>query len=141
MRNNALHFLAVDTIPERSGQILQVELEDILHPEGQVPSQHYRLAVELGEIKQPIIVELTGRVSRYNLIHTANYRVYDPVSGANLHQGNAKRVSSYNVSTADFSTYTAERDARERGLKELAQDLVMRLAAAFEAPNSPIEAP
>lgn len=133
--NTMLHYVAVDSIPGRSGQILQVALEDGLHPEGRQPELSYRLGVSLNEVKQPIIVERTGRVTRYNLILSANFRVYDPSSGRTLHKGKARRISSYNVSTADFATFSAERDARERGLKELAEDIIMRLAAAFEVPQ------
>lgn len=126
-----MHYIAVDDIPSRAGQILQIALEDGLHPQGDAPKHSYRLAVQLEETRQPIIIERTGRVTRYNLIHTAKFRVYDPRGGQDMHKSNAKRISSYNVAPSDFSTFVGERDARERGLKELAQDILMQLAAAF----------
>jgi len=130
--SNALNFIAVDSIPDRSGQILQVALEDGIHPEGRQPENTYRLSVDLQEIKQPIIIERNGRISRYNLIHVAKFRVYNPYDNATLHSGTAKRISSYNVSLSDFSTFIAEREGHERGLTALAQDIIMQLASAFE---------
>lgn len=128
----ALQYVMLEEVPSRSGQILQTELEDILHPSGQYPAPRYRLALTLTEEKQPIVIERNGRVSRYNLLLKAEYRLTDFVSGAPLHQGKVRRNSSFNASLSDFSTYVSESDARNRGVKQIAQDIAMRLAAQLK---------
>ncbi len=128
-QNAVLQYIMVDNIPTRSGQILKIELEDLLHPDGQYPQPRYRLAVNFSEEKQPIVIESNARVSRYNLILKADYTLIDLTSGATVHQGSVKRLSSYNSSLSDFSTYVAEGDALNRGVKQLAHDVANRLIA------------
>lgn len=132
----SLQKLVIEQIPGRDGQILRVALEDGIRPNGEQPaSQDLRLSVDMNIKKQPVIIELDGRITRYNLEIIARYRVTNLSSGKILHRDTARRISSYNVASSDFSTFIAERDARERGLKALADQMLMQLAAALEPVN------
>jgi LPS-assembly lipoprotein len=125
-----LPFVQIEKIDAgRPGQILQMELEDLFHPDGQYPQPRHRLAVTLTQAKQPIVIESNARVSRYNVLFTADYRLIDLLSGATVHQGKVSRQSSYNASLSDFSTYVAEGDAFNRGVKQIAKDVTGRVTA------------
>lgn len=128
-----LQYVSLNTIDAgRAGQILQTELEDLLHPDGAYPSPRYRLSATLEESKQPIVIERNARVSRYNLMMLAKYNLIDLNSGATIYQSETRRIGSYNASLSDFSTFVAESDARNRTVKQLAQDIAMRLTAKLK---------
>jgi LPS-assembly lipoprotein len=130
----ALPALQIEKIPGRDGQILQTALEDGLNPQGMTPAEaHYTLSASLNTQKTPVVIELDGRISRFNLRHDVRFSVKDLRTGAVVHRGRAKRVSSYNVALSDFSTFMAERDARKRGLEVLAEQIIMQLAAATQS--------
>jgi LPS-assembly lipoprotein len=123
-----MQTIQVSLIPNRSGQILQTELEDLLHPDGQFPTPRYRLDTTLEETKQPIVIETNGRVSRYNLILLARYNLYEVQSNALISSGSVKRISGFNASLSDFSTFVSENDTHDRNLKQMAKDITLRLA-------------
>lgn len=125
-----LQYVSLDTIDAgRGGQILQTELEDLLHPDNAYPTPRYRLQVQLLETKQPVVIERNARVSRYNLLMVAQYSLIDLNSGGTIYTNETKRIGSYNASLSDFSTFVAEGDARNRNIKQLANDIVMRISA------------
>ena len=124
-----LQYVSVAPIEAgRGGQVLQTELEDLLHPDNVFPTPRYTLKVTLEEAKQPIVIERNARVSRYNLVMIARYELVDLNSGATVYRNETKRIGSYNASLSDFSTYVAEGDARNRNIKQLANDMVMRIS-------------
>lgn len=130
MGSAELSLVALDPIDNgRSGQVLQTELEDLLHPDNVYPTPRYRLKVVLEEAKQPIVIEQNARVSRYNLLLVAYYTLTDVNTGEAIYRSKLRRMGSYNASLSDYSTYVSENDARERAVRQLANDVVMRLAA------------
>lgn len=132
-----LQSIKVTPIPLRSGQILHIALEDLLHADGEFPMPRYRLDTTLEEAKQPIVIETNGRVSRYNLILVARYNLYDIASNALITNGVVKRISGFNASLSDFSTYVSENDTHDRNLRQIAQDITHRLTSKLSAMGSP----
>ena len=45
--------------------------------------------------------------------------------------GQSNSVNSYNIVDSQFATFISERDARERALRELSEDIRLRLATYF----------
>ncbi len=71
--------------------------------------------------------------TRANLTIVANYVLKSRVSGADnkvVFSGSVKTTSGYNIFTSEFQTLSAEKSARERALKDVAQQLRIRLATA-----------
>lgn len=128
-----LQTIQVSPIPLRSGQILSMALEDLLHADGQFPTPRYRLDTTLEETKQPIVIETNGRVSRYNLILVARYQLYDIQTSALITKGVVKRISGFNASLSDFSTFVSENDTHDRNIRQMAQDMSLRIAMKLSA--------
>lgn len=128
-----LQTIQVSPIPQRSGQILSIALEDLLHADGQYPTPRYRLDTTLEEAKQPIVIETNGRVSRYNLVLVARYSLYEIHSNALVTNGTVKRISGFNSSLSDFSTFVSENDTHDRNIRQMAQDISMRIALKLKA--------
>ena len=53
-------------------------------------------------------------------------------TGQQLTSGTSVSINSYNILSNEFATFSAEQDARERGLREIADDIKVRLAIFFQ---------
>lgn len=116
----------------RAGQVLHSALEDRFSPAGPRPDAPYGLQVSIGKSLVPVVIEPDGNVLRYNVLLNAHFRLYVKSVGKEVFAGSTSRISSYNVSDSDFSSFIAERDATERGLRELAEELRLRISAWYE---------
>lgn len=117
----------------RTGQLFTIALEDALHPSNHYPEPDYLLTSSLEEIKQPIIIERDASITRYNLVLRARYSVQNLKTGDYLLRDKlSQRISSYNVSDSDFATFIADREARERGIEELARTISMELVTLLQ---------
>lgn len=74
-------------------------------------------------------------ITRYALNGTADYRLTEAASGRVLAEGRVSSFSSHSATGTTIATLTAERDARERLMVMLADQVVTRLLAA--APTLP----
>jgi len=120
----------------RIGQLYRIALEDTLHPANEFPTPRYRLTATIEEINQPIIIERDASITRYNLILKTQYSLIDLSNGKVLGKKSGQRISSYNVSDSDFATFVAERDSRERGIRDLARSVSNELASLLKEPQS-----
>jgi len=127
--------VTVDSMPGRSGQLFQAELEDQLNPHGAIPPKPaYRLSATFKTRVVPIGVARDGTVSRYNIYLSSSYTLYRNSDGKPITDGSVSFVNSYNnLTNAYFSTYISEQDALKRGVEELAQLYRQRLTAYFDA--------
>ena len=128
----SLQHIVVETIAGREGQLLTIALEDALHPSGAPAAPHHHLHTTLKLRKQPIGIEPDRSVLRWNLYLTAEFTLNEATTGRVVLRDSARRISSYNVSESDFSSFVAEQDAIKRGIRELAHTIRLRLAAGLQ---------
>jgi len=57
-----------------------------------------------------------------------------PVGEARVFRSSAVSANGYNVLQSEFATLAAQRDARERALSQLAEQISLRVAAALHNP-------
>lgn len=124
--NSALNQIFVEEIPTREGQVLRNELQDLLASTGYV----YRLQVELERERRESGIQEDLRVSRYDIILKASYRLLDD-GGSVVMRDTSKIYSSYNRTSSEFSTFVAEEDATEKAAEQLAYEIRGKLAAYF----------
>lgn len=124
-------------IADRTGQMLRNELLDRLTPTGAAQAQRYLLAVELTESKQSLAIRRDLTATRANLILTAKFKLSERPSNALVLEGRSRSFNSYNISTLEFATLSAETDARRRATQALAEDIATRLALYFDAVAGP----
>ena len=125
--------VAIDFIADRPGQILRNELLDRLVPFGAAATPRYVLAVELEESRQNLAIRRDDTATRANLILTANFTLSERATDEVVLQGRSRSFNSYNISTFEFATLSAETDARRRAARALAEDIASRLALYFDA--------
>lgn len=115
---------------DRTGQMLQYAIEDLLHYDPAYAKYRLRLTVE--EKLQPIGIEQDRRISRYNLIHIIKLALIRSDTGKREFKDTVKITTSYNIVQSDFASHMAERDARERAIQEAAEAIRMRLIGYFQ---------
>ena len=125
----------IKPIKDRIGQQLHNLLLTRLNPSGSPAEPAYKLTITLFESVQELGIQKSSFASRANLRISARYNLV-PVDGtggdgAAGTTGDVLAISSYDISTYEFSTLTARKDARKRAVREIADDLKTRFAVYF----------
>ncbi|MHA1113017.1 MAG: LPS assembly lipoprotein LptE [Alphaproteobacteria bacterium] len=117
----------IDLISDRLGQRLHNALRDRMIPRGGPARPLYRLRVAVNESKRRLAIHKDETTARASLQVSAIFEIFDAGSGAALMKGKARATSSYNVLDSDFATLSAERDAQERAVRVLADEITVRV--------------
>ena len=109
--------------------------ERIVLREGQTPK--YELTVSASENAQRLAVQIDATVTRYNYRLGGRYVLVNLETGEAI-RGRASAVTSYNIVSSQYSTLFAERSAREKAARQLAEeierDIILRLNDPTAAP-------
>lgn len=133
----ALASVQIDVIKDRMGQQLRSMLIDRFAPRGRASRSDYRLSVALTESKAGLAIKKDETATRANLTITARFNLVAlQNSQLGSFKGEAFSTNSYNILTSDFATLSAERDARERALRSLAEEIRLRVASALRNPRA-----
>lgn len=126
-----LASVRVDPLRDRVGQQMHNFLRDRLNPDGQPISPEYRLRVELRETRSELGVRRDETATRANLRVVADFALLRYDGNASLLAGRSSSTTSYDILTNPFATTVSEDNARERALREVADDIRTRLALFF----------
>jgi len=124
---------AVYIVPltDRSGQILHNYLRDRLNPRGQPAAPAYRLLVDVQESVSEVAIRSDETATRANLRLRASFSLRRADNDTVLLDGNSEAITSYNILISQFATYSSEEDARNRGLRELSENIRKQLGTFF----------
>jgi LPS-assembly lipoprotein len=128
-------FATVQVAPmrDRIGQQLHNQLEQLLHPRGAAPRYSYRLDATLKETTTSLAVKKSAFATRANLTVSVTYSLASLSERKSVvHASNSISVS-YNIFDSEFETLVAEKDARTRAVRELAQEIRIRLGVFLRA--------
>ncbi|MCH8002426.1 MAG: hypothetical protein IIA34_12305 [Proteobacteria bacterium] len=127
------HMAAIRIAPlaDRIGQQMHNLLRDRLNPYGQPRDPVYRLDVAIAEARQELGIRKDETASRANLILSASFTLRKLESERVLLQGRTSSVNSFNILTNQFATDFSEADARGRALRELSDNIRVRLGIYF----------
>ena len=130
------HLAAVRISPleGRVGQQLHNLLRDRLNTSGQPRDPSYLLEVALRLSTRKLGIRKDETATRANLTLSARFKLRDLDSKAVLLAGRSVSVNSYDIFDAFYATKVAEDDAARRGLRELADDIGLRLSVYFAGP-------
>jgi LPS-assembly lipoprotein len=121
----------ITPLPDRTGQQLHNLLRDRLNPRGQPVRPRYRLDVQLREVRENLGIRVDETATRANLTVIGVFVLRESETGAVLFASDARSTNSFNILTNQFATGVAENDARERGLREVADGIRARLGIYF----------
>lgn len=134
---NDLAATRINVVADRTGQQLRNDLLTELTPKGgdAVP-QKYELQVRLNENLTQLAIAKDDTTSRASLEIISTFALAKLQDGAQLYSGTSRVTMSYNITTQGFATVSAEQDARRRGVRVIAEDMKLQLAAYFNRLNS-----
>ncbi len=118
---------------DRIGQLLTNELRHLLNPQRNPLKPKYRLTTTLNDTSYSLAVKKTASATRTNLNVQSNYQLYSTINGSVLNSGSNSIIVSYNIYSSDYATLAAEKDAQNRAVKELAQEIRLQLGAYFKS--------
>ncbi|WP_422369319.1 LPS assembly lipoprotein LptE [Pelagibius sp.] len=121
----------IEPLRDRVGQQMHNFLRDRLNPNGQPVAPSYQLRLQITESLSELGVRRDETATRANLRLTTDFTLSDTGSGEQLLNGRSTSTTSYDILENPFATTISERDARERALREVADDIQTRLAVYF----------
>ncbi len=123
----------------RTAQLLRNALLDNINPAGAPARPKYRLVVNVAETENLLAITQAAQVTRTNLQLSGSYRLLDAKTGTVLHSGLARAITAFNVLRIDYGNVVAEKDARARLAKELADKIRDDLAVWLTRPGAPLK--
>tara|TARA_Y100000766_G_C18651528_1_gene480695 strand:+ start:148 stop:669 length:522 start_codon:yes stop_codon:yes gene_type:complete len=126
--SDTLASVEIGPIKDRVGQQIRNALLDGLSPRGAMAVQRYRLNVEASEGVASLAVQKSADATRADLSLSASYNLYDLETGLNLYNGTSRAISSFNILNSEFATLMAEKGARDRAVKQLSDDIRLKVA-------------
>ncbi len=118
--------------PGRLGQQVWKELTARANPRGRPEKALYELTLKLKTRKEGLAIRQDETVTRFNLLLDAGYTLRHLSDRRTLLSGRLRSVASYNVVVSEYANLAAEQDAENRAARQLALDLVDRLASYFQ---------
>lgn len=119
-------------IEDRLGQMVRNHLLDAMNPKGRPRGTAYRLNVALTAVRESLAFREDDVATRVNLRVTANYALRPAHADEVLTHGSTRVIASYNVTRQEYATLVADRDAMERAAREVADEILTRLAVWFD---------
>ena len=130
--NPELYSISVKNIKDRSGHILRNSLLNKLNPEGKRVVLKYRLSVEITESKEELAYRKDMAATRSDLEINVKYKLNKLNDGDLMLDEEIKSISSYDVVESVYATLVAEKDAREKSLEILSDDIYTNLVIFFK---------
>ncbi len=127
-------FSSVQVAPakDRIGQLLSNELRQLLNVSSGVPRPQYRLVTTVRESTSSLAVKKSALATRAILTAQVSYNLVSLRTHRTVTSGNNDIAVGYNIYSAEYATIAAEKDARNRAIKELAQDIRLQLGTYFK---------
>jgi LPS-assembly lipoprotein len=129
----ALAEISVGIIPERSGQLLRLALQERFERAGIATAHQYDLNVSFGISAEAIAFEQNSASTWTRVEGTAVYKLVaqDP-SRATVTSGAARSVDGYNLFDQQFFTADLEAEAVQRRITQaVADQIALQLASFF----------
>ncbi len=132
---DALKTVEIAQIPDRQGQKLRNFLVDHMHGSGTAGSR-WRLTVSLTATTASQGIRKDDTATRAQLRMIAAYQLTDNTTGVIVDSGTSRSLVNYNILESQYGTLVNDRDAEDRALRDVGQDIVNRLALYFSGKSS-----
>ena len=130
--NKELLSISIKNIKNRPGQILRNTLLNQVNPERERVIIKYRLIIELSESSTSLGYRRDMSATRTDLEVTAKYLLKNVKNDEIILKEEAKSISSFDVVESVYATLVAEKDAREKSLKIISDNIYTNLVIFFK---------
>ena len=126
-----MKHIEISPIADKLGQALRNQLVQNIRPLGKSKITKYLLNVKITESKQNLAIKKSEIATRANLTFVATYKIVSTIKKSTLTSGSSSMIASYNILTQTYATLSAERDARNRAIREISADITSKIASFF----------
>jgi len=123
-----LAAISVSPIKDRQGQILERALREKLNPGGLSVPPRWRLATTLTVTRTDLNLQRNATSTTSEISVNANFSVSDIKTGAALFSSYSHAIGDFDFYPDAYATQVAGVDARDRALREIADEMTLRLA-------------
>ena len=120
---------------DRIGLVLSNELKQLFNPLHDPVQLKYHLVTTISISGRSLAVKKTAYATRRNLEVISNHKLFNSLSRRLISTGSNTVIASYNIYSSHYATLSAEKDAKTRAVKKLAQDIRIQIGAFFKARN------
>jgi LPS-assembly lipoprotein len=128
--SKALGTVVIANIPDRHGQILRNHLIDRMYASGRPAQPAATLNVSLRSTQTDLGIQKDATTARRQFNLWADYTLLG-ADGKQLIKGTAHSVVSYSKLDAQYGTVAAEKNATERAIHEVGEQIVNRLSLYY----------
>lgn len=122
-----LQQVAIESIPERSGQILRNNLIDMLYRKGRPAAPQYRLKVDLKNTEEYLGLLANSTSTLAEVDCNATFTLTD-AQGKEAYRGTAHSATTYDRLNNQFVNLSAHDDAMQRTLSEISIQIANQIA-------------
>ena len=133
----ALAAISIAPIPDRQGQILELALHQDLNPYGLAVASRWRLNIQLSVSRVDFGIQRNATTTSSEITASANYTLIDMGTGKMIYTSASRASGDFNQLVDAYATQVAEGNARERALKELADQISLRLVLFVRQSHKP----
>ena len=128
---DALAEVRIEPLANREGQQFHNFLRDELNPKGQPINPAYKLTVGLSQRTEKLAFRQDETATRANIVLNSDFELRAADDNRVLYSGRVSSIHSYNILDEQYPTDVSRADALRRGLREMSQDIKLRLAVYF----------
>lgn len=130
---SAFGSIAIDNIPDHTGQYLRNRLVDRFQAAGTPSSPRYRLSLSpVQERKTELDITKTADTTRAQLHLSSKAVLRDGASGEILLTRTLSSTTSYNILSSQFTTRVSEDNARRNALDDMARQAEQQVMLYFK---------
>ena len=130
-----LASVAVDSIADRSGQMLTNELRDGFNPQSQGVPIAYRLHVDLTQGTQNQMTRPDTSASRTAVFATARWSLKRLSDDKTVLAGESRAQTGHDVLTNEYANVVSDKSDLADALREVSEDIQARVALYLRAPE------
>jgi len=123
-----LAAIVVSPIRDRSGQILALALREHLNPGGVSVPAKWRLDTTLNVSRADIGIQRNATAISSEISVSARYVITDVQTGKPIYSNITRANSDFNRLNDAYATEVASDDAQDRALREVADEMALRMA-------------
>lgn len=123
-------------IPDRIGQQLALSLREALNPDGLSAQERYTLSVRLSVSSYDLGIQRDASATRGRVDVYATFQLADLRTGKPVFSSRTQTTSAYNIVNDAFAAQVADEDARTRTVRDLTDEIRLRLALYLRHPTT-----
>jgi LPS-assembly lipoprotein len=123
-----LAAINVTRINDRPGQILALALRENLNPSGVSVAKRWDLQTGLRVTRSDLGIQRNATATTSEITVSASFAVVDAKTGKTVYSSSSSAVGDFDQVQDAYATQIAADAARDRALREVADDMTFRLA-------------